>query len=55
MLAWPPPRLPGTDPRSGTEDIRDPLGDPLDGYREVADELLDLSVRLAAALTEERV
>jgi protein-tyrosine phosphatase len=40
---------------AGPEDIRDPLGDPLDGYREVADELLDLSVRLAAALTEERV
>jgi protein-tyrosine phosphatase len=41
--------------RSGSEDIRDPLGDPIDGYREVADELLDLSVRLATALTEERV
>jgi protein-tyrosine phosphatase len=39
---------------SPTEDIRDPLGDPIDGYREVADELLDLSGRLAAALTEDR-
>ena len=35
------------------EDIRDPLGEPIDGYREVADELHDLSGRLAAALTEE--
>ena len=33
------------------EDVRDPLGDPIDGYREVADELHDLSGRLAAALT----
>lgn len=32
------------------EDVRDPLGDPIDGYREVADELHDLSGRLAAAL-----
>jgi protein-tyrosine phosphatase len=37
------------------EDIRDPLGDPIDGYREVADELHDLSGRLAAALTQDRV
>jgi protein-tyrosine phosphatase len=41
--------------RNGTtrhaEDIRDPLGEPLGGYREVADELHDLSGRLAAALT----
>lgn len=36
------------------EDVRDPLGDPLGGYREVADELLDLSGRLAAALTRDR-
>jgi protein-tyrosine phosphatase len=35
------------------EDIRDPLGDPIDGYREVADELHDLSGRLAVALTED--
>jgi protein-tyrosine phosphatase len=44
--------------RNGTafqaEDIRDPLGDPIEGYREVADELQDLSGRLAAALTEDR-
>ena len=33
-------------------DIRDPLGEPIDGYREVAAELDDLSSRLAAALTE---
>ncbi len=39
---------------SPLEDIRDPLGDPIEGYREVADELHDLSGRLAAALTEER-
>jgi protein-tyrosine phosphatase len=38
---------------SQLEDIRDPLGDPIDGYREVADELHDLSGRLVAALTEE--
>ena len=37
------------------EDVRDPLGDPIDGYREVADELHDLSDRLAAALTEDPV
>jgi len=35
------------------EDVRDPLGDPIDGYREVADELHDLSGRLAAALIQE--
>ena len=34
-------------------DVRDPLGDPIDGYREVADELHDLSDRLADALTRE--
>jgi protein-tyrosine phosphatase len=33
------------------EDVRDPLGDPIGGYREVADELHDLSARLAVALT----
>jgi protein-tyrosine phosphatase len=33
------------------EDVRDPLGDPIGGYREVAEELHDLSWRLAAALT----
>ena len=33
------------------EDIRDPLGEPIDGYREVAGELHDLSGRLASALT----
>ncbi|MBA3364034.1 MAG: low molecular weight phosphatase family protein [Actinobacteria bacterium] len=37
------------------EDIRDPLGDPIDGYREVADELHDLAGRLVAALTEDPV
>jgi protein-tyrosine phosphatase len=36
------------------EDVRDPLGDPIDGYREVADELYDLSGRLAVALTRDR-
>jgi protein-tyrosine phosphatase len=38
---------------SGPDDegVRDPLGDPIDGYREVADELHDLSGRLALALT----
>ena len=36
-----------------SEDIRDPLGDPIDGYREVADELHDLSGRLAVVLTGE--
>jgi low molecular weight protein-tyrosine phosphatase len=35
------------------EDVRDPLGDPIDGYREVADELQDLSDRLAVALTRD--
>ena len=38
-----------------TEDVRDPLGDPIEGYREVADELYDLSGRLAVALTRDRV
>jgi protein-tyrosine phosphatase len=33
-----------------SEDVRDPLGDPIEGYREVADELHDLAGRLAAAL-----
>jgi protein-tyrosine phosphatase len=33
-----------------TEDVRDPLGDTIDGYREIADELLDLARRLAGAL-----
>jgi protein-tyrosine-phosphatase len=36
------------------EDVRDPLGDPIEVYREVAEELYDLSGRLAAALTRER-
>jgi protein-tyrosine phosphatase len=36
------------------EDVRDPLGDPIEGYREVADELYDLSERLAVALTRDR-
>ena len=43
--------------RNGTApedpDIRDPLGDPLEGYREVAGELVDLSERLADALAPE--
>jgi protein-tyrosine-phosphatase len=39
--------------RRHDEDVRDPLGDPIDGYREVADDLLDLSRRLAVALTAE--
>jgi protein-tyrosine phosphatase len=38
-----------------SEDVRDPLGDPIDGYREVADELHDLSGRLAMALTGDPV
>ena len=38
-----------------TEDVRDPLGDPIDGYREVADELYDLSGRLVTALTRDQV
>src|SRR6201988_2354961 len=33
----------GSSPKD--EDVRDPLGDPIDGYREVADELYDLSGR----------
>jgi protein-tyrosine phosphatase len=37
------------------EDVRDPLGDPIDGYREIADELQDLSERLAVALTRDPV
>ncbi len=36
------------------EDVRDPLGDPIDGYRQVAAELHDLSYRLAAALASGR-
>jgi len=43
----------GSSPPS--EDVRDPLGDPIDGYREVADELHDLSGRLATALTRDQV
>jgi protein-tyrosine phosphatase len=35
------------------EDVRDPLGEPIETYREVADELYDLSGRLAAALTRD--
>jgi protein-tyrosine phosphatase len=42
----------GSSPKA--EDVRDPLGDPIDGYREVADELYDLSDRLATALTRDR-
>jgi protein-tyrosine-phosphatase len=42
----------GSSPHS--EDVRDPLGDPIEGYREVADELYDLSGRLAVALTRDR-
>jgi protein-tyrosine phosphatase len=42
----------GSSPK--VEDVRDPLGDPIDGYREVADELYDLSGRLAIALTRDR-
>jgi protein-tyrosine phosphatase len=42
----------GSSPKA--EDVRDPLGDPIDGYREVADELYDLSGRLAIALTRDR-
>jgi protein-tyrosine phosphatase len=37
-----------------TEDIRDPLGEPIGGYREVAEELYDLSGRLATALTRDQ-
>jgi hypothetical protein len=39
---------------SRVEDVRDPLGDPMEGYREVAGELYDLSSRLAVALTRDR-
>jgi protein-tyrosine phosphatase len=42
----------GSSPPS--EDVHDPLGDPIDGYRKVADELHDLSGRLAIALTRDR-
>jgi protein-tyrosine phosphatase len=35
------------------EDVRDPLGDTIDGYRQVADELFDLADRLAVALTQD--
>ena len=41
----------GSSPAVGG-DVRDPLGDPLDGYRRVAAELEDLSKRLATALVE---
>jgi protein-tyrosine-phosphatase len=45
------------DARNGSpspiEDVRDPLGDPIRVYREVADELRDLSGRLALALTRD--
>jgi protein-tyrosine phosphatase len=34
-------------------DVRDPLGEPIDGYREIAAELQDLSDRLAVALTRD--
>ena len=36
------------------EDVRDPLGDPIEGYREIARELHDLADRLAVALAEDR-
>ena len=36
-----------------SEDVRDPLGDPIEGYREVARELHDLADRLAVALAED--
>jgi protein-tyrosine phosphatase len=36
--------------RSRDADVRDPLGDPIEGYRQVADELAALAGRLAAAL-----
>ena len=39
----------GTGRRGRAEDVRDPLGEPIDGYREVAEELHDLSGRLADA------
>jgi protein-tyrosine phosphatase len=35
------------------EDVRDPLGDTIDGYRQVADELFDLADRLTVALTRD--
>jgi protein-tyrosine phosphatase len=35
-------------------DVRDPLGDPIEGYREVAARLADLSSRLADALAGAR-
>ncbi|MDQ4108052.1 MAG: hypothetical protein M3138_04490 [Actinomycetota bacterium] len=41
----------GSSPRA--EDVRDPLGDTIEGYRQVADELFDLSGRLAVALTQD--
>jgi protein-tyrosine phosphatase len=41
----------GSAPPTG--DVRDPLGDTIEGYREVADELFDLSDRLAAALSRD--
>ena len=50
-LGSPPPRPPRNGSPQRAEDIRDPLGEPIDGYREVADELHDLSGRLATALT----
>jgi protein-tyrosine-phosphatase len=34
----------------GDPDVRDPLGDPIEGYREIAEELEALSGRLADAL-----
>lgn len=39
--------------RAADEDVRDPLGDTIDGYRQVAEELHDLSGRLAASLIDE--
>lgn len=38
---------------AASEDVRDPLGQPIDAYREIADELQDLSDRLAVALTRD--
>jgi protein-tyrosine phosphatase len=36
-------------------DVRDPLGDPIEGYRQVADGLVELTGRLAAALAPRSV
>jgi protein-tyrosine phosphatase len=36
--------------RAADADVHDPLGDPIDTYREIAEQLRDLSDRLASAL-----